>query len=117
MYNRVERPREVTPVRIANNVCLGDHATVLKGVSIGDNSIVAARSVVVHNVPANVVVAGNPARIVKQLDADQKFTMRADYFVDPAALAEEYDRLDYELLKDNSLCNWLRSIVKPNASD
>ena len=117
MYNRVERPREVTPVRIANNVWLGDHATVLKGVSIGNNSIVAARSVVVHNVPANVVVAGNPARIVKQLDADQKFTMRADYFADPAALAEEYDRLDYELLKDNSLCNWLRSIVKPNASD
>lgn len=113
IYNRVARPREETPVRIANNVWLGDHATVLKGVSIGDNSIVAARAVVVSDVPANVVVAGNPAIIVKQLDAAREFTTRADFFADPVALAKEYDRLDYEILKDNSLWKWLCSIIKP----
>lgn len=113
IYNRVERPREVAPVRIGDNVWLGDHATVLKGVSIGDNSIVAARAVVVRDVPPNVVVAGNPAKVVKELDAEKKFTTRADFFADPAALAVEYDRLDYEFLKDNGLLNWLHSLVKP----
>lgn len=114
IYNRVERPREVTPVDIGNNVWLGDHATVLKGVRIGDNSIVAARAVVVRDVPENVIVAGNPAKVVKQLDPGRKFTTRADFFNDPVALAKEYDRLDREYLKDNSLVNWLHSVVKPN---
>ncbi len=117
VYNRIERPREVTPVHIGNNVWLGDHATVLKGVSIGDNSIVAARAVVVGDVPANVVVAGNPAKVVKELDSAEKLTTRADFFTDAVALATEYDRLDYVLLKGNSTLNWLRSLVKPSIKD
>ncbi len=55
------------PVRIGNNVWLGTGATVLKGVTIGDNSVVGAMSVVTKPVPANCVVAGNPARIIRQL--------------------------------------------------
>lgn len=55
-------------VCIGNNVWLGMNAIILKGVNIGDNSIVAAGSVVVRDVPAGVVVAGNPAKVVKQLD-------------------------------------------------
>jgi acetyltransferase-like isoleucine patch superfamily enzyme len=61
VYDRT-RARAVTPVHIGDNVWLGDHATVLKGVTIGDNSVVAARAVVTRDVPANVIVAGNPAR-------------------------------------------------------
>ena len=53
-------PRSPTPVRLGDNVWVGDHATVLKGVTIGDNSVVAARSVVTKSVPENVVVAGIP---------------------------------------------------------
>ena len=68
LYDRVSHPKSKTPVRLGKNVWLGDHATVLKGVTIGDNSIVAAQSVVTKDVPANVVVAGNPAQIVKKLD-------------------------------------------------
>lgn len=117
IYNRVARPREETPVHIGNNVWLGDHATVLKGVSIGDNSIVAARAVVVGDVPANVVVAGNPAKVVKQLDSEQAFTTRADFFADPVALAAEYDRLDHLVLKDNNTLTWLRSLLKPSTKD
>ncbi len=55
------------PVKIGNNVWIGMNAVVLKGVTIGDNSIVAAGSVVTKDVPANVIVAGNPAVIVKQV--------------------------------------------------
>ena len=66
--NRPPRPKlETRPVRIADNVWIGMNAIILKGVSIGENSVVAAGSVVSKSVPANVVVAGNPAVIVKEL--------------------------------------------------
>ena len=44
------------------------HAIVLKGVTIGENSVVAAGAVVTKSVPANTVVAGNPAVVVKTFD-------------------------------------------------
>lgn len=65
---RPKRPPLVTrPVIIADNVWIGMNAIILKGVTIGENSVVAAGAVVSKSVPANVVVAGNPAVIVKQL--------------------------------------------------
>ncbi|MEL7046318.1 MAG: acyltransferase, partial [Pseudomonadota bacterium] len=72
VYDRTRRADAVTPVHIGNNVWLGDHATVLKGVTIGENSVVAARTVVTRDVPANVIVAGNPARVVRELDAERE---------------------------------------------
>jgi acetyltransferase-like isoleucine patch superfamily enzyme len=74
VYDRTQRsPEQPTPVHIGDNVWLGDHATVLKGVTIGDNSVVAARAVVTRDVPANVIVAGNPARVVKELDPSARW--------------------------------------------
>jgi len=65
---RPERPEISTrPVKIGDNVWIGMNAVILKGVTIGDNSVVAAGSVVSKSIPANVVVAGNPAVIVKEL--------------------------------------------------
>lgn len=58
---------DTAPVIIGSRVWLGFNAIILKGVTIGQGSIVAAGSVVVENIPANTVVAGNPARIVKTL--------------------------------------------------
>lgn len=55
------------PIRIGRNSWIGFGACVLPGVSIGAGSIVAARSVVASDVPEYVVVAGNPARIVRRL--------------------------------------------------
>jgi FkbM family methyltransferase len=57
------------PVIIGNDVWIGRRVMILKGVNIGDRSIIAAGSVVTHDVPANCVAAGNPARIVKTLAA------------------------------------------------
>ena len=66
--NRPERPPIGTkPVKIGDNVWIGMNAVILKGVTIGDNSVVAAGSVVSKSIPANVVVAGNPAVVVKEL--------------------------------------------------
>lgn len=60
-------PIRTAPVRIADNVWIGMNAVILKGVTIGENSVVAAGSVVSKSVAANTVVAGNPAIVVKQL--------------------------------------------------
>jgi acetyltransferase-like isoleucine patch superfamily enzyme len=54
-------------VVIGNNVWIGDKATILAGVHIGDNVIVGANSVVTKDVPSNCMVAGCPARVAKQL--------------------------------------------------
>jgi acetyltransferase-like isoleucine patch superfamily enzyme len=56
------------PVRIERNVWIGFDACVMPGVTIGEGSIVGARSVVFDDVPPYTVAAGNPARIVRQLD-------------------------------------------------
>ena len=53
---------------IGNNVFIGMHSTILMGTHIGDNVIVGAGSVVSGNVPSNVVIAGNPAKIIRTLD-------------------------------------------------
>ncbi len=65
--DRPARPKLVTaPVIIRDNVWIGMNAVILKGVTIGENSVVAAGAVVTKTVPPNVVVAGNPAAVVKQ---------------------------------------------------
>jgi acetyltransferase-like isoleucine patch superfamily enzyme len=55
------------PIVIGSNVWLGTNVIVLKGVSIGENSVIGAGSVVTKSIPKNVVAAGNPATIVKYL--------------------------------------------------
>jgi acetyltransferase-like isoleucine patch superfamily enzyme len=56
------------PVRIGDNVWIGFDAVILPGVTIGQGSIVGARSVVAEDVPPFTVAAGNPARVIKQLE-------------------------------------------------
>lgn len=60
--------REITtkgPVIIGTNVWIGDKATILPGVTIGDGAVIAASAVVTKDVPAYSVVGGNPARVLK----------------------------------------------------
>ncbi|MEY2511833.1 MAG: hypothetical protein QOE26_2596 [Verrucomicrobiota bacterium] len=66
--DRPPRPKLRTlPVIISDNVWIGMNAIILKGVTIGENSVVAAGAVVTKSVPANVVVAGNPAVVVRDV--------------------------------------------------
>ena len=60
------------PVIIEDGVWLGVNVTVLKGVTIGENTLVAAGSVVVDSLPADVVAGGVPARVLKQIDTNKK---------------------------------------------
>jgi len=62
------------PVTIGKNVWLGVNVTVLKGVTIGENTLVAAGSLVTRSLPANVVAGGVPAKVLKQSDARRRGT-------------------------------------------
>ena len=53
------------PVIIGKDVWIGDKATILPGVTIGEGAVIAANSVVTKDVPAYSVVAGNPAKVIK----------------------------------------------------
>ena len=55
------------PITIGDNVWIGGSAVVCPGVTIGDNVVVAAGAVVVKDIPSNVVVGGNPAKILKEI--------------------------------------------------
>lgn len=66
ILDEIGEPRSVkAPVSIGNHVWIGAEAMILKGVHIADNAIIAARSVVVSDVPENVVVAGHPAKVIR----------------------------------------------------
>ncbi len=64
----VLEPPSATPVIVEDGVLIGANAVILEGVHIGADSVVAAGSVVTEDVPANCVVAGAPAKIIKQKD-------------------------------------------------
>ncbi len=59
---------QTAPIVIGSNVLLGANSLVLKGVTIGDNVIIGAGSVIVKDIPPDCIAAGNPARVVKQLN-------------------------------------------------
>lgn len=59
------------PVKIGDNVWIGGHVTINPGVTIGNNVVVASGSVVIKDVPDNVVVGGNPAKIIKQIELNK----------------------------------------------
>ena len=116
IYDRIAFGRAV-PVHISDNVWIGDRAMICKGVSIGCNSIVAAGSVVTKPVPDNVVVAGNPARVVKSLDVEAEKRTRRDGLAASAGWFAELDAWDRALLQDNTVLKWLRYVFFPQKGD
>jgi len=72
-------------VEVGSNVWIGYGACILRGVSVGDNSIVGTNSVVTKDVPANAVVAGIPARIIRMRDAPQQLRWADPVEPDPQA--------------------------------
>ncbi len=62
------------PVRIGKNCWLGAGVVVLPGISIGDNTVIGAGSIVTKDIPANVVAVGNPCRVLREInDHDKEF--------------------------------------------
>ena len=61
------------PVKIGNKVWIGGGVTILPGVTIGDNTVIAAGSVVTKDIPANVVAAGNPCKVIKEAEEVDRY--------------------------------------------
>jgi len=68
----VVEPPSATPVIVEDDVVVGANAVLLEGVRVGKGSVVAAGAVVTQDVPPGVVVAGAPARVIKEIDAKTK---------------------------------------------
>ena len=86
----VERPIRLQgiykrDVEVGNNVWIGYGACVLRGVSVGDNSVIGTNSVVTKDVPANAVVGGIPARIIRMREAPEKLRWERPVEPDPEA--------------------------------
>ena len=64
---QTEKDWKVIPTYIRKNASIGSGVTILAGVEIGQNAIVGAGSVVTKNVPANAIVAGNPAKVIRMV--------------------------------------------------
>ncbi len=62
------------PIRIERNVWIAAGATVIGGVTVGENAVVAAGSVVTKDVPPNTLVGGNPARVIRSISEDARNT-------------------------------------------
>lgn len=63
----IERPLISKPVKIGDYVWIGDNVCIMPGVTLGDNVIVGANAVVTHSFPENCVIAGVPAKVIKEL--------------------------------------------------
>lgn len=61
------------PIKVGNNVWIGTNVSVLQGVTIGDNTIIGAGSVVNKDIPSGVIAAGNPCRIIREITESDKF--------------------------------------------
>lgn len=116
IYDRAGTVGVTRPVTIGDNVWLGDSVIVCKGVNIGDHSVIGAGSVVTRDIPAGVIAAGNPAKIIRKLDPDHSMFTRKDWFSDPR-LEADIDQLDRNMLAGNTLGGWLRSIALPRPGD
>ena len=117
LYNRTRTFRCTKPIVLKDNVWIGHGAKVGKGVTIGENSVVAAGAMVVKDVPDNVVVGGNPAKVIKTLNPKRRMLKREMLFGDVDYYYENQDKLDQYVLQGNSLFGWLRSKFFPRITD
>ena len=71
-YERIAGPELGKPITIGHNVWIGGRAVINPGVTIGDNAVIASGAVVTKNVPADTIVGGNPARIIRKIQVGEK---------------------------------------------
>ena len=70
------------PVPLASGVWIGAGAIILPGISIGENSVIGAGSVVTRDIPPNVVAVGNPCRVMREINENDKLYYYKDKKID-----------------------------------
>ncbi|HPD56003.1 MAG TPA: acyltransferase [Smithellaceae bacterium] len=117
LYDRTSPVGKTYEVKIGNNVWIGDSAIVGKGVTIGDNAIIGAGAVVVKDIPANAIAAGNPAAVIRYLDAEKPLKSRSQWMAEPDKLNEFYDNVERIMREGNTFFGWLRTLFFPRKGD
>lgn len=79
------------PVTIGDNCWIGGAVTICPGVTIGANSVIGAGSVVIHDIPENVIAVGNPCKVVREISEHDKEFYYKDRKIDEIDLQEEKD--------------------------
>ena len=77
------------PVSISDNCWIGANVTICPGVSIGENTVIGAGSVVIHDIPANCVAVGNPCKVIREIGEHDKIYYDKDKEITAADLEEE----------------------------
>ncbi len=80
-------------IKIGNNVFIGEDAMIMYGVTIGDNVVIGARSVVTHDVAPNSLAVGVPARVIKSLDEYRKSSLEKALFITETNNAERKNKI------------------------
>lgn len=70
------------PINIGDNVWIGGGVTINAGVNIGDGTVIASGSVVTKDIPANVVAGGNPCKVIRKIDENDKKRYFKDRYID-----------------------------------
>ena len=84
------------PIKIGNTCWIGANVIVLPGITIGDHSVIGAGSVVTKDIPANVVAAGNPCRVMRQIDErDETYYFKGHRFDEQPERTEPAPKLDF----------------------
>lgn len=77
------------PVAIKDSVWIGENVTICPGVTIGENNVIGAGSVVTKDIPANCIAVGNPCRVLREIGEKDKEFYYWDRRIDPEDLKEE----------------------------
>jgi len=118
VHDRTRAPGRSAPIVLGRNVWIGDGAIVCKGVHVGENTVIGAGSVVVSDIPANSIAAGNPARVVRPLGEEECLVTRASLFQHSAGEADRKNAfLSFYTSCGNTLGGWVRARLFPTASD
>lgn len=117
LYDRSQPIGNTEVVKIGKNVWIGDSAIIGKGVHLGDNAVIGAGAIVVKDIPANAIAVGNPASVIKYLDADKPIKSRSQWMADPQRVAEYFDAVERIMREGNTLFGWFRSSLFPRKGD
>jgi acetyltransferase-like isoleucine patch superfamily enzyme len=113
VYDRTAAPGSTAEVVLEDNVWIGDSAIVCKGVTIGENSVIGAGAVVAGDIPRNSIAAGNPARVIRQLDPTREIIKRESLFAREMSYDAWIAQFERYVLAPNTLTGWVKSKLLP----